>query len=214
MPENKKGSPYGNRRAIGNPGGGRRSKFKPVFVGIARKACGRGLTDVEVADLLGVNPSTLYRWRVQYPPFARAFVLGKELADARVERALYSRAIGYDYEAQKQVMTRHGPQMLHWREHVPPDVGAAMAYLKNRRPDRWLDTHRIEHTGSPYDHIESAAELRALLQKQAQELGLIPPPIISITPQEEAALPEPAAPKATDETPENRHRTINATVSD
>ena len=135
--------------------------------------------------MLGVNPSTLYRWRVQYPPFARAFVLGKELADARVERALYSRAIGYDYEAQKQVMTRHGPQMLHWREHVPPDVGAAMAYLKNRRPDRWRDTHRIEHTSSPYDHIESAAELRALLQVQARELGLLDHPVLDMKPTQE-----------------------------
>jgi transposase-like protein len=203
LPESKKrGAPRGNRRALGNTGGGRKLKFKSAFIGVARKACERGFTDQEVADLLGVNASTFYRWRVQYPQFARVVRLGKEMADVRVERSLYERAIGYSYEAQKAVMTRHGQEILRWREHLPPDVGAAMAYLKNRRPDRWRDTRRIEHTRSPYDHIESAAELRVLLQKQAQQLGLIPPPIISMTPREEV-LPEPTAQKATDEAPGN-----------
>jgi hypothetical protein len=55
----------------------------------------------------------------------------------RVERALFNRAVGYDYEIEKQIMTRHGPQMLRWREHAPPDTAAALAYLRNRRPDRW-----------------------------------------------------------------------------
>jgi hypothetical protein len=35
---------------------------------------------------------------------------------------------------------------------------------------------------SPYDHIEDPEELRTLLTKQAQALGLIAPPIIDITP--------------------------------
>jgi hypothetical protein len=156
------------------------------MVGIARKACERGLSDLEVADLFGVNLSTLYRWRAKKPHFGRVFKLGKQIADEKVERSLYERAIGYSYEAQKAVMTRSGPQMLRWREHVPPDVSAAMAYLKNRRPDRWRDTHRIEHTGSPYDHIESAAELRALLQAQARKLGLLDHPVVDITPTQKA----------------------------
>jgi hypothetical protein len=191
----KRGAPLGNKRALGNRGGGRKPKYRTAMAGIARKACEHGMTDLEVADLLNISVSALYRWRLKYPRFGRAFKLGKAEADDRVERALFSRAVGYSFDAEKAVMTRHGVQMLRWVEHVPPDVSAAMAYLKNRRPDRWRDTHRVEHTSSPYDHIESAAELRALLQKQAQELGLIPPPVISITPQEEA-LPERAAQEA------------------
>jgi hypothetical protein len=176
----KRGAPSGNKRAIGNSGGGRKPKYQTAWARIARKACERGLTDREVANLLGINASTFYRWRVEYPHFARAVRLGKEMADARVERALFSRAVGYDYDIEKQIMTRRGPQMLRWREHLPPDVGAAMAYLKNRRPDRWRDTHRIEHTRSPYDRIESPAELRALLREQARRLGLIDHPVAQI----------------------------------
>ena len=73
---------------------------------------------------------------------------------------------------------------MRYRKHIPPDTAAAVWYLKNRRPDRWRDAHRYEHVTSPYDHIEDAAELCALLTKQAHALGLIAPPIIDVTPKE------------------------------
>jgi hypothetical protein len=140
------------------------------------------MTDFEVADILGIGLATLYRWKLDHPAFARVFELGKAAADDRVERSLYSRAIGYDYIAEKATMTRHGQKTMRYRQHIPPDTAAAVWYLKNRRPDRWRDSFRHEHTASPYDGIEDPAELRALLTKQAQALGLIAPPIIDITP--------------------------------
>jgi hypothetical protein len=79
-------------------------------------------------------------------------------------------------------MTRHGQKTMRYRAHIPPDTAAAVWYLKNRRADRWRDSFRHEHTASPYDAIEDTEELRALLTKQAQQLGLIAPPIIDITP--------------------------------
>jgi hypothetical protein len=143
------------------------------------------MTDIEVADILGIGLATLYRWKLDHPAFSRVFKLGKAEADDRVERSLYSRAIGYDYVAEKPVMTRHGQKTMRYRQHIPPDTAAAVWYLKNRRPDRWRDAHRHEHVATPYDGIESAAELRALLTKQAQALGLIAPPIIiDVTPKE------------------------------
>jgi transposase-like protein len=179
----KRGAPYGNTRGLGNVGGARKSSYTPKLAAVARKCCERGLTDLEIADILEVSPATLYRWKLQYPNFAKVFELGKAAADARVERSLYSRAIGYDYITEKAVMTRHGQKTMRYRQHIPPDTAAAVWYLKNRRPDRWRDVHRHEHVTSPYDDIENAAELRELLTKQAVELGLIPPPIIDVTPK-------------------------------
>src|SRR5262245_13359872 len=178
----KRGAPLGNRRARGNGGGGRKTVYSPRLAVIARRCCELGMTDNEVADILGISAATLYRWKLDHPAFARVFKLGKAAADDRVERSLYSRAIGYDYIAEKASMTRHGQKTMRYRQHIPPDTAAAVWYLKNRRPDRWRDAHRHEHVTSPYDHIESAAELRELLIKQAQELGLIPPPTIDVTP--------------------------------
>jgi hypothetical protein len=184
LPKNRKrGAPLGNKRGLGNRGGGRKTIYSPKMAEIARKCCERGLTDLEVADVLRIGLATLYRWKLEYPEFSRVFKLGKAAADDRVERSLYSRAVGYSYLAEKAVMTRHGQKTVQYRAHIPPDTTAAVWYLKNRRPDRWRDSFRHEHVASPYDHIEDPAELRALLTKQAQALGLIAPPIIDITPK-------------------------------
>jgi hypothetical protein len=182
LPE-KRGAPYENKRGLGNRGGGRKSVYSPRMAVIARKCCERGMTDIEIAEMLGIGLATLYRWKLDHPAFVRVFKLGKAAADDRVERSLYSRAIGYDYIAEKAAMTRHGQKTMRYRQHIPPDTAAAVWYLKNRKPDRWRDAHRYEHVTSPYDHIEDAAELRALLTKEAQRLGLIAPPIIDITPK-------------------------------
>jgi len=157
---------------------------------VARKCCERGMTDIEVADMLGIGLATLYRWKVEHPAFSRVFKLGKEAADDRVERSLYNRAVGYNYIGEKTVMTRHGQRTMQYRAHVPPDTAAAVWYLKNRRSDRWRDAFRHEHIATPYDGIEDTEELRALLIKQAEHLGLIAPPIIDITPK------EPSSPQA------------------
>jgi hypothetical protein len=82
---------------------------------------------------------------------------------------------------------------MRYRQHLPPDTTAAVWYLKNRRPDRWRDSFRHEHIATPYDDIEDTEELRALLTKQAQHLGLIAPPIIDITPKEPSS-PQPESP--------------------
>jgi hypothetical protein len=94
-------------------------------------------------------------------------------------------------------MTRHG-QTMRYRAHIPPDTAAAVWYLKNRRPDRWRDSFRHEHVASPYDGIDDPGELRALLIKQAQALGLIAPPIIDVTPKE----PSSAQAESSSETPQ------------
>jgi hypothetical protein len=179
----KRGAPLGNKRGLGNRGGGRKTVYSPRMAVVARKCCERGQTDSEVADMLGIGLATLYRWKAEHPAFSRVFKLGKAEADDRVERSLYNRAVGYDYVAEKPVMTRHGQKTMRYRAHVPPDTAAAVWYLKNRKPDRWRDSFRHEHIASPYDAIEDAAELRALLTEQAQHLGLIAPPIVDVTPK-------------------------------
>ena len=59
----------------------------------------------------------------------------------RVERSLYERANGYNYEAVKIFMPAGAkqPVVVHYTEHCPPDVGAAFIWLKNRDPEHWHD---------------------------------------------------------------------------
>src|SRR5882757_1883179 len=77
----------------------RPSTYKPDYVAMARLLGAEGLTDRELAVELGVSRSTIFRWRAAHPDFAEATRLGKAVANERVERALYERAIGYEEEA-------------------------------------------------------------------------------------------------------------------
>src|SRR5262245_20737115 len=121
LPEKKKrGAPYGNTRGLGNRGGGRATKYRPTMVGIARRGCECGMTDLEIANLFGCGESTLRRWKATHSGFSSAFKLGRATAAVRVERSLYSRAVGYTYTEEKAVTTRHGPQTVRHTVHVPP----------------------------------------------------------------------------------------------
>jgi hypothetical protein len=118
---------------------GRPSSYAPSFAGIAERLCRNGATDTEVAEILGISWRTLYRWRNEHEGFAVALRAGKELADDRVERALYQRALGYTARAEK-VVTRRGhadPVVVSHEVHIPADVRAAIHWLAIRRPTLW-----------------------------------------------------------------------------
>lgn len=107
----------------------------------------QGATDREIAEELGVDERTLYRWKHAHAEFRQALRLGKSAADDRVENALYRRAIGYSFDALK-IMQHDGRVIVKpYVEHVPPDVGAIKLWLTNRRADRWRDKQTQEVTG-------------------------------------------------------------------
>lgn len=126
---------------------GRPSSFKPEFIELARKHCQLGATDREVADLLGVDEATIYRWQHKHPEFCEALKVGKEVADTRVEKSLYRRAIGYTHDAVKILQNNGVPVIVPYQEHYPPDPTSMIFWLKNRKRDEWRDKQDHEHTG-------------------------------------------------------------------
>lgn len=105
----------------------------------------RGATDQEIADAFGVARRTIIRWREQHESFEEAIMRGKAGADAKVEKSLFKRALGYDYEEKETVieMDKNGNQkpakVRRKTIHVPAEVGAMCFWLKNRNPDEWAD---------------------------------------------------------------------------
>ena len=73
-----------------------------------------GLTDEQIADNMGIAPSTLYDWKKKFPEISETLKKSKEIADIEVENALHGAALNGNVTA-----------MIFW--------------LKNRRPDRWRD---------------------------------------------------------------------------
>lgn len=129
---------------------GRPSSFKVEFVEQARKLCELGATDQEIADFFEVEVRTVYRWKHDYPEFCQSLKMGKEIADERVERSLYQKAIGYEQDEVKIFMpaTAAEPIYAPFRAKIAPDTTAAIFWLKNRRAQDWRDKTEVEHSGA------------------------------------------------------------------
>ena len=63
-----------------------------------KKLAEYGFIDTQLADLFGVNESTITRWKQASPELMHALKEGKAIADARVVRSLYERATGYEHK--------------------------------------------------------------------------------------------------------------------
>jgi hypothetical protein len=77
---------------------------------------------------------------------------GLRKADSRVERSLYERANGYNYETVKIFMPAGAKKPVYAPhvEHIPPDTTAAIFWLKNRDPAHWRDAWQLEHVTGKY----------------------------------------------------------------
>lgn len=131
------------KHAVGRP-----SAFSPKYSEQARKLCLLGFTDREIANFFGVSEQTVNAWKHAYPEFLESLKAGKSCADAEVSAKLYERALGYSHKAVKIFLTNNGTVEHEYVEHYPPDITAAIFWLKNRDPGRWRDKQLLEHTGA------------------------------------------------------------------
>lgn len=127
---------------------GRPSEYKPEYVTKVLVMAERGATDFEIADSLGVSVRTLYRWKAENEDFRQSLKLAKDIADERVERSLYQRAIGYEQDAVKIFMPAGAdkPVIAEYVEKIPPDTTAMIFWLKNRKKADWRDRTEVEHS--------------------------------------------------------------------
>jgi transposase len=111
------------------------------------KLCAMGHTDFEVAAFFDTGTKITTRWKAQYPEIAQAYKAGKDAADERVERSLYSRATGYSFDAVKIFNDKGAVTKVPYVEHAAPDTVACIFWLKNRRPEAWRDRREIVASG-------------------------------------------------------------------
>ena len=108
-------------------------KIRNAFEEIRR--CYQALCpESDIIRKLGISRRTFDRYRNEFPEFGALIDECREeaaaLAAEQVENALLKRATGYIAEGEEP-------------KHVPPDVRAAIFYLKNRRPERWRDRREV-----------------------------------------------------------------------
>ena len=99
----------------------------------------QGIKMEEIANnYIGVSVESFRKWRRNNPELQRVCDVAIEVCNSNVEKALYQRAVGYDYydevwelvEGELRLVGKH-------KHHVPPDVKAILHWLWGRMPNRW-----------------------------------------------------------------------------
>lgn len=107
-----------------------------------------GAIERDIAKKLGVSESTFSGYKKEHPELMETLTVNKEVADARVESALYKRAIGYEYTETSKEVSSDGVKIKTTVKQVAPDVTAQIYWLNNRRPDRWRNKQDISIEGA------------------------------------------------------------------
>lgn len=123
-----------------------------------------GLTDEQIAEIIGINPATLYVWKQKYPEISESLKKGKEVVDRQVENALLKRALGYQYD---EITLENGVETKRVTKEVVPDTTAQIFWLKNRKPNQWRDKKDLNLAGgvvvdNPYEGL-TTDELKKLI---------------------------------------------------
>lgn len=172
---------------------GRPSAYQPEFADQARKLCLLGATDDEIADFLGVNVRSVYRWKKSQPEFCQALKDGKVVADTDVASRLNERARGFEYDEAvpikvktvlydggKRVSEIERVEVVMVHRVVPPDTTACIFWLKNRRSQDWRDRQNLDVTSNGEGITDIAAASYARLQTMRAEQPHIEAPASSV----------------------------------
>lgn len=135
-----------------------------------------GLTYEQIANNVGIDTATLYRWREKNCNICNALKKGKEVVDIEVENALKKNAIGFSYVEQaisteKEVIYENGkrvkeiskPVVIEVTKYKQPETIAQIFWLKNRKPDKWRD--KVEN----YVDTQELTNVEKLLAKLEEE---------------------------------------------
>lgn len=116
--------------------GGRPTKYKEAFNDQVFEMALLGLSDSQMANIIGITEQTLNNWKTEHPMFFESLTQGKEDADGKVAKAMYKRALGLTII--EEALTKDG-QIVQLRKELPPDTPAAKHWLANRQRKLWAN---------------------------------------------------------------------------
>jgi hypothetical protein len=116
---------------------GRPTLYRPEYDDQAHNHCLLGATNAGLADLFDVGQRTIDRWIAEIPSFAKAVRDGRAIADGRVARSLYERAVGYRHTVERILFHRGEEKRITSTVQHPPDTQACIFWLRNRCRSGW-----------------------------------------------------------------------------
>lgn len=142
--------------------------YRSDFCARATDYCLLGATITELGQLFSVSASTIRNWQLKHPEFKQALENGRIVADARVAKALFRRAVGYSHPDTHICVIDGQVVQTPIVKHYPPDTGAAFIWLQNRRRQDWRQ--RRDDTGD-MDPQDVAREAQAAIAKAMATVG-------------------------------------------
>lgn len=108
----------------------------------------QGQTEKQICKRLDIDNKTFVNYKSKYTELAEAVEKGKKELTAGIEKSLYKRALGYDYEESRTTTDKDGnvtKREIHKR-HMPADSKAlAMALGKLKREEyKYIDLRKLE----------------------------------------------------------------------
>jgi hypothetical protein len=144
---------------------GQPTLYRPNYCTQAHNYCLLGATNEDLAGFFDVTRRTIDNWIASHADFAAAVRSGRVVADMRVARCLYERAVGWQQTVERTVLHQGAEKVLKNIVNHPPDVRACIFWLRNRRRESWGDRAPVSDDGS-YDMI---AELDAAGERARRE---------------------------------------------
>jgi hypothetical protein len=122
------------------------NKFDPEYTELIRRMAQEfGATMSQISAVLGVSPRTVQAWCQKHDEFKDTIDQARAVADSRVEKSMYQRAIGYEHEAEKIFCNKDGQvTRVPYIERYPPDNASMIFWMKNRRKDEWKECREVE----------------------------------------------------------------------
>ncbi len=147
------------------------TKYDPEYVPMVEKMARLGLTDAQMADVLGVAMSTFSLWKTKYPDFSEANARGKPEVDDQVERSLLKRALG-GFTVKETTRDKNGDVLKTVEREVPADTTAILRWLFNRRADKWREKRDESPVGDTTPlavTFPEMTDIKALLDQEKQD---------------------------------------------
>ena len=120
-------------------------RIKPYLAQI-REWVRAGATVEEIAKALGLNASTIYKYKAEKDELNEAFAQGRAEICIEIKAALLKKALGFTYEEKRQSLKKEGEKDVFYTETVtrycvPSETAAAM--LLRNYDSEWRDNDSV-----------------------------------------------------------------------
>lgn len=124
---------------------GRPTIKTPEMVSKILELAKKGKTKSQIAEIVGINLSTMTYWLQQDFQFFTALNEHKQYADELVEASLFRKALGFTQTYKTEKPTKDGSVIVEETQYIPPSDTAMIFWLKNRKRNQWTDTQNVNH---------------------------------------------------------------------